>query len=102
MYNLKILNSAYDDLNAIYNFCYNINSVYATKIIQLIEQAIDSLKYFPLINPYYAIFNNRVFRKHILNKRYLIIFIVINFNIIIIRIIDGRKNISPNDLFKTN
>ena len=100
MYNILILDCAYSDKNTIYEFCLNINSNYANKVINQIDNAINSLKLFPFINPLYAVFKNEIFRKHIVVKRYLIIFSIIGQTIVIFHIIDGRKNIKPTDLFK--
>lgn len=102
MYNILILDYAYSDKNAIYEFYLNINSNYANKVINRIDSAIISLKYFPFINPIYVVLENEIFRKHIVDKRYLIIFSVIGQTIVVFRIIDGRRNIKPTDLFKTN
>lgn len=102
MYNILVLDYAYSDKNAIYEFCLNINSNYANKVINRIDNAIQSLKYFPFINPLYAVLENEIFRKHIVDKRYLIIFSVIEQTIVVFHIIDGRRNINPTDLFKRN
>ena len=102
MYNVMILSAAHKDIDDIYNFCNNISINYALKVRNKIRQAIQSLKYFPFINPLYVILDNQIFRKHIVEKRYLIIFSVIAQTIVVFHIIDGRKNINPTDLFKTN
>lgn len=100
MYNVIVLNSAHKDIDDIYNFCNNISINYALKVRSKIREAIQSLKHFPFINPLYALFENEIFRKHIVNKRYLIIFSIIGQTIVVFHIIDGRKNIKPTDLFK--
>lgn len=102
MYNILTLDNAYSDIAAIYEFCSNINSNYADKVIKRIDNAIQSLKYFPFINPLYAVFEKQIFRKHIVDKRYLIIFSVVNQTVVVFRIIDGRRNIQPTNLIKTN
>ena len=102
MYNVIVLSSAHKDIDDIYNFCNNISISYALKVRSKIRQSIQSLKYFPFINPLYAVLENEIFRKHIVAKRYLIIFSVIGQTIVVFRIIDGRRNIKPTDLFKTN
>lgn len=102
MYSILILDYAYSDKNAIYEFCLKVNSNYATKVINRIDNAIQSLKYFPFINPLYIVLDNTIFRKRIVDKRYIIIFSIIGQTIVVFRIIDGRRNITPTDLFKTN
>lgn len=102
MYNVIVLSSSHKDIEDIYNFCNNISINYALKVRAKIRQSIQSLKYFPFINPLYAVLDNEFFRKHIVDKRYLIIFSVIGQTIIVFRIIDGRRNIKPTDLFKVN
>lgn len=102
MYNVIVLNSAHKDIDDIYNFCNNISINYALKVRSKIRQAIQSLKYFPIINPFYAVLENEILRKHIVDKRYLIIFSVIGQTIVVFHIIDGRRNQKSTDLFKTN
>ena len=102
MYNVIVLNSAHKDIDDIYNFCNNISINYALKVMSKIREDIQSLKYFPFINPLYAVLDNKIFRKHIVDKRYLIIFSIIWQTIVVFHIIDGHKNIKPTDLFKTD
>ena len=102
MYNVMILSTAHKDIGDIYNFCNNISINYALKVRSKIRQAIQSLKYFTFINPLYGVLDNQIFRKYIVDKRYLIIFSVIAQTIVVFHIIDGRKNINLTDLFKTN
>ena len=102
MYNVIVLSSAHKDIDDIYNFCNNISINYALKVRSKIRQAIQSLKYFPIINPFYAVLGNEILRKHIVYKRYLIIFSVIGQTIVVFHIIDGRRNLKSTDLFKTN
>ena len=97
MYNIQFLDSAYDDLDQIYNFCNNISQNYALKVRKQINKSINSLKLFPFASSLY--FKNFI-RKKIVYKRYLIIFTVISDTVFIYNIIDGRRNIKPTDLFK--
>lgn len=100
MYNIIILDSVYEDMDDIYNFCSNISIKYASKVRNKINDSINSLKYFPFATPIYCILGNHVIRKKIVDKRYLIIFTVIQNFVFVYDIIDGRRNITPTDLFK--
>lgn len=102
MYKILFLDYAYSDIDTIYSFCSNISSNYADKVIKQIYSAIQSLKYFPFINPLYTVFKNKTFRKCIVDKRYLIVFSVIRQTIVVFRVIDGRRNIKPTDLIKSD
>lgn len=102
MYNIIIYEDAHTDIDDIYDFCCNISTKYASKVKASIVASINSLIYFPSANPLYAVIENIVFRKKIVDKRYLIIFSIFKNSIYIHRIYDGRRNIKPTDLFKTN
>ncbi len=101
-YNIIINKTAHADIDNIYNYCCNISVEYAFKVKTNIIVAINSILYFPYASPIYIIFQNIVFRKKIVDKRYLIIFSIFEDSIIIHRIYDGRRNINPASLFNTN
>lgn len=102
-YNVIVYDSAYRDMRNIYNFCklkYGIN--YAIKIRQKISEQINMLNSFPNSFPTYFVSEELVFKKKIVNRRYLVIFSVFKNSISIYYIYDGRRNIRPKDLFKLN
>lgn len=100
-YNIKILASAFKDLENIFIFYnYNLNHTYAYKLILKIIQEIYSLKIFPYSNPIYHIQENIVLRKRLVYKRYLIIFEVASNFILIYHVFDGRRNLNPAKTFK--
>lgn len=100
-YNIVIFNSVFEDLENIFIFCKNI--FYSNKISKILESLLKesySLDTFPLAYPIYYKTSQYMVRKKIVDKRYLIIFTIIQNSIFIYNIIDGRRNIRPNDLFK--
>lgn len=102
-YNIILAESAFDDLELIlltYKSKFGLS--YALKTLQAILNSIYSLNIFPNSNPILAVVNNTVIRKRIVNKRYIIAFQIIEKIIFVHFIYDGRRNISPNDLFIIN
>ena len=102
-YKVTLFDSAYDDLRDIYNFyTKNYNSSYASKVVRLLLYETFSLDIFPYANPICYITSKYIIRKKVVCKRYLIYFIIIGNYVFIYNIIDGRRNITPNNLFKSN
>lgn len=100
-YNIYILKSFYSDLNEIFNNLHSFfGTKYAYKIIKTIVSSINSLKTFPNSNPIFSYIDGYIVRKKIVNKRYIIIYIVIQNSIYIYNVFDGRRNINSSDLFK--
>lgn len=100
-YNIILYDSATKDINVIYNFCKNRYGIdYAIKIRSRIKKEIYLLHTFPLSRPNYFLSNEVVFKKKIVDKRYLVIFSVFKNSINVYYVYDGRRNIFPNDLFK--
>lgn len=100
-YKVISYNSANINLNSILYFCeekYGIK--YATKTVSRIIQTFKSLEIFPHSNRIYYSFNGQIFRKKIVNNRYLIIFTIIQNLVLIYYVFHGRRNINSNDLFK--
>ena len=101
MYNITLSNSAKYDINIIFNYCaerFGLN--YALKIRNKIKAEINKLQYFPEANPIYSINNNTIFRKRLVNGRYIIVFQIIFNHIYILYVYDARRNINPKDLLK--
>ena len=88
----------FDEISEFYKSNYGIS--YSTKVKEEIQLKINSLKNFPKANPIYLKSNNIIFRKRIVNKRYLIIFTILSNLVFIYFIFDGRRNIKSKDLFK--
>ena len=102
-YNIIVLDSAFIDLEEIHDFYKNNFSLnYASKITKHLLTETFSLTIFPFANPVYYITSDYIIRKKIVNKRFLIIFTIIQNSVLVYNIIDGRRNIAPLDLFKTN
>jgi len=100
-YNVIVYDSAYRDVKSVYDFCkFKYGIEYAEKIINKIKQEIYLLQNFPLSRPTYFVSKELVFKKKIVNKRYLVIFSVFKNSINIYYVYDGRRNIVPKDLFK--
>lgn len=102
-YNIFIDQSAFDDLELILLMCksrYGLS--YALKTLGKILKEIYSLKIFPNSNPIHSKINNIIIRKRIVNKRYIIVFRVIENYIFVHYVYDGRRNISTRDLFITD
>lgn len=100
-YTTVIFDYVFEDLETIFTFCRNrYGASYASKTIRKLLNESYSLDTFPHANPIYYITNRYVVRKKIVDKRYLIIFIVIQNFVFVYNIIDGRRNITPTDLFK--
>lgn len=100
-YNIILNDSSFDDLNDIFDFCKNkYGFLYASKVIRKILSSIYSLSIFPNSNSIFAVSNNTIIRKHIINKRYIILFKVIQNSVYIYNILDGRKNLSPTNYLK--
>lgn len=100
IYKVKVLASAHNNIKSIYKFCkscYGLN--YAKKVRETIRQAINGLKIFPYSNPIYLIHNNNIFRKRIVNGRYIIVFKIYYNFIHVYYVYDGRQNITESNLF---
>ncbi len=100
VYNIKTFQSTYEDLYTIYSFCkmkYGLE--YAYRIREKINKEVQSLNLFPYSKPNYFISNDVVFKKKIIDKRYLVIFSIFKNSIKVYYVYDGRRNILPNDLF---
>ena len=91
-----VLDSAFEDLEKIHG------TSYVSKIVKRLLNEIFSLDIFPFASPIYCITSEYIVRKKIVDKIYLIIFTIIQNYVLVYNIIDGRKNINPTDLFKTN
>ena len=99
-YKIIIHSSAKNGINSIYNYClYKYGKNYAIKIRKIIKIHIKKLNVFPNSNPIYAIYNNNIFRKHIVNGRYIIVFKVYYNFIHVYYVYDGRQNINESNLF---
>lgn len=102
-YNIIIDQSAFDDLELIYITCKSrYGPSYALKTLAKILKEIYSLNHFPNSNPIHSTIDNITFRKLIVNKRYIIVFRVVENFIFIHFIYDGRRNISSNNQSITN
>lgn len=101
MYKIVMYDSTKHDFDEISEFCKsNYGISYSTKVKEEIQLKINSLKNFPKVNPIYLKSNNIIFRKRIVNKRYLIIFTILSNLVFIYFIFDVRRNIKSKDLFK--
>lgn len=102
-YKVIVLDSAFEDLEEIHNFCKNnYGTSYASKTVERVLNETFSLDTFPFASPVHYITSEYIVRKKIVDKRYLIIFTIIQNSVLVYNIIDGRRNIKPTDLFKTN
>lgn len=102
-YKVKVYNSAHLCIRSIYYFCkYKFGTVYAKKIRDDIRREIKKLIYFPESNPIYTISNDTVFRKRIVNRRYIIVFRVYFNYVYVYYVYDGRMNIKENSLIRVN
>lgn len=102
-YKLIVLDSAFEDLEEIHSFCKNnYGTSYASKTVKHLLTETFSLDIFPFASPVHYITSEYIVRKKIVDKRYLIIFTIIQNSVLVYNIIDGRRNIKPTDLFKTN
>ena len=102
-YKLILLDSAFEDLEDIHSFCKNnYGTSYVSKIVKHLLNETFSLYIFPLSSPVHYITSEYIVRKKIVDKRYLIIFTIIQNFILVYNIVDGRRNIKLTDLFKTN
>lgn len=102
-YKVIVLDSAFEDLEDIHSFCRNnYGTSYASKIVKRLLNETFSLDTFPFAFPIHYTTSEYIVRKKIVDKRYLIIFSIIQNSVIVYNFIDGRKNIKPADLFKIN
>lgn len=99
LYNIIIHDLAHNDMDDIYNYCCKISTKYAIKTIYKINEAINLLRYFPFANSLYLTIEKYIFRKKIVDKRYLIIFSIFQNFVYIHRIYDCRKNFKSTELF---
>lgn len=75
MYKIQVYDSAKSNINTIYDYCLEIYGIkYVIKIRSKIKSEIKKLMYFPKFNPIYTISNDTVFRKRIVNRRYIVVF----------------------------
>lgn len=103
MYNIEIYDSAKSNINTIYDYCLELYGIkYAIKIRSKIKAEIKKLMYFPESNPIYTISNDTVFRKRIVNRRYIIVFRVYFNYVYVYYVYDGRMNIKENNLIQAN
>lgn len=101
MYNIVLYDSAITDIDIIYEFCnIRYGTKYAEKIRNEIKRQIYLLQNFPFSKPTYFVSKEVIFKKKIVNKRYLVIFSVVKDSINIYYVYDGRRNILSKDLFK--
>lgn len=89
------------DINVIYSFCdMNYGTRYALKIKKSIKQAVSTLSLFPYSNPKCFKYQDVEFRAKLVLNIYHIVYCVLDNLIIVYRVYDGRRNISPSDLFQ--
>lgn len=97
-YNVIISEAAFTDMYNILDYCMFTYSIsYAFKIYSLLIQNIYSLSIFPNSNPLHSVTNTTILRKRIVQKRYLIVFKVLFNTVVVSKIYDGRRNISPSN-----
>lgn len=72
--------------------CKTFNSTYALKIEKIIYNSINLLRIFPFASQLFKIKGiSQVYRKVIINKRFLIIFKIYNNTIYLLYFVDGKK-----------
>lgn len=101
IFKVHISPTAHNCIKGIYTFCKNnYGIIYARKIRNFIRTSIYELQTFPEANPIHFIGNDIIFRKRIVNGRYVIVFQIIFNHIYILYVYDARRNINPKDIFK--
>lgn len=72
---------------------------YSKKIESKIDSSIKKLKSFPNIHPIFKKTNKNVYRKIIIEKRYLVVYTVKQQKVLVYYILDGRQ--AYNKYFKS-
>lgn len=92
MYKIKFTNLALITNEYNLAFLNAFNPYYSSKMREYIIQGIDSLNFFPHSHSIYKIYNNRTFRKLIVNSLYHIIYVVEHSLVTILYVTDARKS----------
>ena len=92
-YNVLWHSEAFQDISEHILFLKNVNFDAAIKLRNSLFESVNSLKEFPESNPIFEMPGNFPFvvRKKIINKRYLILYIVEGNNVEVFRVLDSRK-----------
>ncbi len=93
-YNVLISFKAQNDLVECVNFVMRVFNTSAHNLIDDFNNALNSLNTYPERNSTFNMPTHTPFliRKHIMNNRYVILYSIEDFNVIVYRVIDSRRN----------
>ena len=91
-YEVIINRHAYITLKRNIKFLRKFSISYSQKIEAMIDNSIINLKYFPDIHPIFKKTNKNIYRKIIIEKRYLIVYTVKHQKVLVYYILDGRQS----------
>lgn len=91
-YKIIISSKAHQDILNIVSFILNVSKKAAIEVAEYIYSSIESLSILPERNPLFPLFGFGIeTRKLIVNKRYIVIYVIQEDKIIVHRILDGRR-----------
>lgn len=94
VYNIYISSKAQTDLAECIGFVLNVSEEAATKLAKEFEDSLGSLRTYPERNPIFEMPKSFPLdmRKHIVNNCYIILYSIENSNVVVLRILDSRRN----------
>ena len=92
-YNIIITSKAQSDLSECVSFVLNASKEAAIDLVRTLYSTIESLSSFPERNPIFDMPKPFPFivRKHIAEKRYIVLYAIENNQVVIYRILDSRR-----------
>lgn len=90
-YEIVISKQSSITLKKIIKFLRKFSVPYSQRIQLKIDSSIKSLKFFPNIHPIFIKTDKNIYRKIIVEKRYLIVYTVKQRKVLIYYILDGRQ-----------
>ena len=93
-YNIVIASRAQSDLSECVSFILNVSREAAIELANAIYSSIESLSTFPERNPTFDMPKPFPFivKKHIVEKRYIVLYTIENNKAVVYRILDSRRN----------
>lgn len=92
-YSIVITSKAQSDLSECVSFVLNISKEAAISLAKSTYNSVESLSAFPERNPVFDMPKPFPFvvRKHIVDKRYAVLYTIENSQVVVYRIIDSRR-----------